>query len=51
MPDIVLIDVSFISLRNILPHVSDNLSDENTQIVAMLKPQFEAGKGQTNKGL
>jgi len=51
MPDIVLIDVSFISLRNILPHVSDNLSDENTQIVAMLKPQFEAGKGQTNKGV
>ena len=50
-PDIILIDVSFISLRDILPHIANNLSDENTQIVAMLKPQFEAGKGQTNKGV
>jgi 23S rRNA (cytidine1920-2'-O)/16S rRNA (cytidine1409-2'-O)-methyltransferase len=50
-PDIVIIDVSFISLRDILPHIHDNLSDENTQIVAMVKPQFEAGKGQTNKGI
>jgi 23S rRNA (cytidine1920-2'-O)/16S rRNA (cytidine1409-2'-O)-methyltransferase len=51
MPDIVVIDVSFISLRDILPHIHDNLSDENTQIVAMVKPQFEAGKNQTNKGI
>lgn len=51
VPNIVLIDVSFISLRDILPHIHDNLSDENTQIVAMVKPQFEAGKGQTNKGI
>jgi 23S rRNA (cytidine1920-2'-O)/16S rRNA (cytidine1409-2'-O)-methyltransferase len=27
------------------------LSDINTKIVAMVKPQFEAGKGQTNKGI
>lgn len=40
-PDIVLIDVSFISLREILPHIAKNLSGENTQIVAMVKPQFE----------
>jgi 23S rRNA (cytidine1920-2'-O)/16S rRNA (cytidine1409-2'-O)-methyltransferase len=51
IPDIVVIDVSFISLRDILPHIHDNLSDENTQIVAMVKPQFEAGKNQTNKGI
>lgn len=50
-PDIVVIDVSFISLRDILPHIHDNLSDANTQIVAMVKPQFEAGKDQTNKGI
>lgn len=49
--DIILIDVSFISLREILPHIRDNLSNKDTQIVAMLKPQFEAGKGQTNKGV
>jgi len=50
-PDIIVIDVSFISLRDILPHIHDNLSDLHTQIVSMVKPQFEAGKGQTNKGI
>jgi len=51
MPDIVVMDVSFISLREILPHIYNYLSDANTQIVAMVKPQFEAGKDQTNKGI
>ena len=51
MPDIIVIDVSFISLREILPHLYNHLSDSNTQIVAMVKPQFEAGKDQTNKGI
>ena len=51
MPDIIVIDVSFISLRDILPHIARELSDKNTKIVAMVKPQFEAGKGQTNKGI
>jgi len=51
MPDIIVIDVSFISLRDILPHIARELSDKHTQIVAMVKPQFEAGKGQTNKGI
>lgn len=50
-PGMILIDVSFISLREVLPHIADNLVDENTQIVAMLKPQFEAGRDQTNKGI
>jgi 23S rRNA (cytidine1920-2'-O)/16S rRNA (cytidine1409-2'-O)-methyltransferase len=49
-PDIVVMDVSFISLREILPHIA-KLSGKNTQIVAMLKPQFEAGRGQVNKGV
>lgn len=49
-PDVVLIDVSFISLRQILPAVA-KLSKPSTQIVAMLKPQFEAGKEQINKGV
>lgn len=40
-PDIVLLDVSFVSLRNILPHIS-KITDKNTLIIAMLKPQFEA---------
>lgn len=50
-PDIIVIDVSFISLRQILPHIYNNLSGAQTQIVAMVKPQFEAGKDQTNKGI
>lgn len=40
-PDIVVIDVSFISLREILPTVA-KLSNKNTQVIAMVKPQFEA---------
>ena len=51
MPDIILIDVSFISLRDVLPHVHENLSGPDTHIAAMVKPQFEAGKDQTNKGI
>ena len=39
--DMVVGDVSFISLREILPHVA-TLADSRTDIVAMVKPQFEA---------
>ena len=49
-PDIVVIDVSFISLREILPHVA-TLCTPNTQIAAMLKPQFEAGHSAKHKGV
>ena len=51
MPDITVIDVSFISLREILPHIARELSGPNTKIAAMVKPQFEAGRNQTNKGI
>lgn len=51
MLDIIVIDVSFISLREVLPHIYNSLSSESTQVVAMVKPQFEAGIGQTNKGV
>jgi len=40
-PDLVVIDVSFISLREVLPHIA-KLCDGHTSIVAMVKPQFEA---------
>ncbi len=42
------IDVSFISLEKIINKVRD-LLDDNGQIVALIKPQFEAGKGKVNK--
>lgn len=50
-PDIILIDVSFISLRDVLPYIFSHLTKVETQIVAMVKPQFEAGKDRTNKGV
>lgn len=43
--DIVVIDVSFISLREILPHIRGGI-DESSRVVAMVKPQFEAQKEQ-----
>ncbi len=50
-PDIVVIDVSFISLREILPDVA-RLSGRKTQIIAMCKPQFETQSGrQKHKGI
>jgi 23S rRNA (cytidine1920-2'-O)/16S rRNA (cytidine1409-2'-O)-methyltransferase len=48
--DIVLADVSFISLREILPSIA-NLSSKNTSIAVMVKPQFEAGAADINKGV
>ena len=47
--DIVVIDVSFISLREILPAVARIAP--KAQVMAMVKPQFEAGKAQVNKGI
>ena len=47
--EIVVVDVSFISLREILPSVARIAP--NAQIVAMVKPQFEAGRDQVNKGV
>lgn len=51
VPHIIVIDVSFISLRQILPHVAAALADDTTQIIAMMKPQFEARHDQTHKGV
>jgi 23S rRNA (cytidine1920-2'-O)/16S rRNA (cytidine1409-2'-O)-methyltransferase len=48
-PDIVTIDVSFISLRAILPVVPALLAPEG-DVVALVKPQFEAGRTEVGKG-
>lgn len=50
LSDIAVIDVSFISMTKVLPSVV-KLIKKNGQIVAMVKPQFEAGKSQLNKGV
>lgn len=41
--DLVVMDVSFISLRAILPHIAA-IAARDTQVVAMVKPQFEAAE-------
>ncbi len=48
-PALVVIDVSFISLRLILPAVKRWI-DEGVDVVALVKPQFEAGKADVGKG-
>ncbi len=50
LPDIILADLSFISLRQILPFLA-KISGSETDIIALLKPQFEAGKTQINRGI
>jgi len=49
-PGIATVDASFISLRLILPAVRDLLARRG-EIVALIKPQFEVGKGKTAKGV
>jgi 23S rRNA (cytidine1920-2'-O)/16S rRNA (cytidine1409-2'-O)-methyltransferase len=48
--DIVTIDVSFISLRQILPVVPPVLGPR-ADVVALVKPQFEAGRREIRKGV
>lgn len=47
-PDFATIDVSFISLKLILP-VLNQLLNTNSDIVSLIKPQFEAGRDQVGK--
>lgn len=46
--DVAVVDVSFISLRVVLPHVLALLGPAG-HVVALVKPQFEAGKGRVGK--
>ena len=47
--DLVTIDASFISLRVLLPVVK-GWFDEHGQVVALIKPQFEAGRAEVARG-
>lgn len=47
--DIATIDVSFISLTKVIPEIIKCLSDEG-EVLALVKPQFEVGKGEVGKG-
>jgi 23S rRNA (cytidine1920-2'-O)/16S rRNA (cytidine1409-2'-O)-methyltransferase len=46
---LAVIDVSFIGLALVLPHVATLLTPDG-QVIALIKPQFEVGKGQVGKG-
>lgn len=48
--DVVLIDLSFISITKVLKSIK-SLSNSGTNIVAMVKPQFEAGDKSKHKGV
>lgn len=47
--DIATVDVSFISLIKVIPKILEFLKDDG-EIIALIKPQFEVGKGEVNRG-
>ena len=48
--DIITADVSFISLKHVLPKISEFLRD-NGEAIVLIKPQFEVGKERVKKGV
>jgi len=48
-PHLAVIDVAFISLTLVIPVITDLLVPDG-EIVALVKPQFEVGKGEVGKG-
>lgn len=49
--DVILADVSFVSLKKVLKHAKTHFADKNTDFLVMLKPQFEAKPIQLNRGV
>jgi 23S rRNA (cytidine1920-2'-O)/16S rRNA (cytidine1409-2'-O)-methyltransferase len=49
-PDLVVVDASFISLEHVLPPAAA-LADQRAQMLALIKPQFEVGRGGIKKGV
>jgi 23S rRNA (cytidine1920-2'-O)/16S rRNA (cytidine1409-2'-O)-methyltransferase len=49
-PDFVTVDVSFISLKNVLPQALA-FTQGPARLVALIKPQFEAGRAGSKKGI
>lgn len=47
--DLATVDVSFISLEKVIPVITPRLKDEGG-LIALVKPQFEVGKGEVGKG-
>lgn len=47
--DLIVIDTSFISLKIVIP-AAEKFMKQDSRILALIKPQFEAGKGKVGKG-
>jgi 23S rRNA (cytidine1920-2'-O)/16S rRNA (cytidine1409-2'-O)-methyltransferase len=47
--DLILVDTSFISIEKFLPHLVGFLKEEG-DLLCLIKPQFEVGKGEVGKG-
>lgn len=50
-PDVILADVSFISLKPVLAYAKKYLASAKTEFLVMMKPQFEALDSQLNRGV
>lgn len=51
LPDVILADVSFISLKPVLAYAKKYLASAKTEFLVMMKPQFEALDSQLNRGV
>jgi 23S rRNA (cytidine1920-2'-O)/16S rRNA (cytidine1409-2'-O)-methyltransferase len=49
-PNLIVVDVSFISLKLVLP-AAFGLAKTPAQLVALIKPQFEAGRAALKRGI
>ena len=50
-PDVIVADVSFVSLVDVLVYARENLGNAQTEYAVMLKPQFEAKAFQLKRGV
>ena len=50
VPDFAVADLSFISLKIVLPSVKSLLQSNRSELVVLVKPQFEVGKDKVGKG-
>lgn len=50
LADLLVMDVSFISIEKVLPNLKKLLRNDFHEMICLIKPQFEAGKEQVDKG-
>ena len=50
IPDFAVADLSFISLKIVLPSIKSLLQSNRSELVVLVKPQFEVGKDKVGKG-